>query len=88
MGEHATPSSIKCGEFVTVCGTVSFWRRVVLCRGITFVSYHVSPPIYSILNVVVSVVWSVMTHWSCLQQVYSINSWWRCSYFSCVYLRI
>jgi len=24
MGEHATSSSIKCGEFVTSCGTVNF----------------------------------------------------------------
>jgi len=43
MGEHANSSSIKCGEFVTSCGTVSFWRRVVLCRGSTFVSYDASP---------------------------------------------
>ena len=27
------------------------------------------------------VVWSVMTHWSCLQQVCNSDSWWRCSYF-------
>jgi len=38
----------------------------MLCRGSTFVSYRASPHFYSILNIVMSVVWSVMTHWSCV----------------------
>jgi len=40
MGEHATSSCIKCGEFMTSCGTVSFWRRVMLCRGSTVASHE------------------------------------------------
>jgi len=47
MGEHATSNSIKCGEFVTSCGSVSFWRRVLLCRGSTFFSYSACPLILS-----------------------------------------
>jgi len=38
----------------------------MLCTGSTFVSYHASRHCYSILNFVMSFVWSVMTHWSCV----------------------